>query len=371
MGVLVEICGESSSDGDYSTTLFPPCNEPSYAFVARINLTQQVDQEALKPYFPLERVTEGLLKIYQSLLGLKFTEVTDSVEVWHPEVTVYQVHDAPSGELLGYFALDLFPREGKYGHAAVFEMQPSCVMEDGKRQVAGAAMMANFTKPTSTKPSLLKHDEVETYFHEFGHVMHYICARADLAEFAGYRTERDFVEAPSQMLENWVWEKEALRLMSGHYLDGSLLPDDMIEKLVAAKNANAGHFNLRQIVLGTFDQRIHTRPSADTATLFAETYKEIMGLETIPDTNRTASWGHLAGHYDAQYYGYMWSEVYSMDMFETKFKSAGIMNPMVGVEYRKLILEPGGTKDGADMLQEFLGRSPSQEPFLRSKGLVV
>ncbi len=207
---------------------------------------------------------------------------------------------------MGYFYLDLHPREGKYGHACVMPMQPGCVNRvTGNRQVNVCAMMANFSKPTESKPSLLDHGELTTYFHEFGHVMHQICSESETAKFCGTKVERDFVEAPSQMLENWCWEEETLKIMSGHYLDHSDIPVDILNKLVESRVANAGAFNLRQIILSTFDQRIHTTGQADTTQVFADTYKEILGIDTVPGTNMPANFGHMAGGYDAQYYGYL------------------------------------------------------------------
>jgi thimet oligopeptidase len=334
----------------------------------------QVDHEALKPYFPLDHVTKELLAIYQELLGLRFSEVADA-QAWHPEVRLFEVYNQKSegkeDPLIGMFYLDMHPRTGKYGHAAVFGLQPGCELQ-GVRQVPVCAGMMNFSKATATKPSLLAHDEVVTFFHEFGHAMHQMCALAKHSMFAGTAVERDFVEAPSQMLENWCWCEEGLARLSCHFESGAKLPADLIKLLVVSKTAGAGYSNKRQLVYGLFDQTIHSTGKADTAEVFRQVQDKVFPeLPLTVGTNKAGSFGHLAGGYHAQYYGYMWSDVFSADMFESVFQKDGIFNPDVGAKYRRCILQPGGSRDAADMLRDFLGRDPVPEPFLRSLGLQV
>mmetsp|Transcript_10028 Transcript_10028/g.24804 ORF Transcript_10028/g.24804 Transcript_10028/m.24804 type:complete len:676 (+) Transcript_10028:78-2105(+) len=342
--------------------------------------TYSVDEDTVREYFPLEIVKEGLLQAYQQILTLTFTKVSDPKGLWHEDVEQYEVSDSATKDFMGYFYLDLHPREGKYGHAAVFGLQAACDKEPTSgveaekavpRQCSIAAMVANFTKPTADKPSLLKHGEVVTFFHEFGHVMHQVCTKAKFCEFSGTRTERDFVEAPSQMLENWCWEEEPLTKMSGHYLDKSKpLEIELLRNMIRAKNLNSGLLNLRQAFFGSFDLSIHmTSDRVDTGKVWSELREEITRIPNSSGGNGAASFGHIMGGYDSGYYGYLWSEVFSADMF-TIFKSSGdLYSPVIGARYRQKILEPGGTVDGDEMVRGFLGRELDKSAFLVSNGL--
>ncbi|MEQ1917701.1 MAG: M3 family metallopeptidase [Elusimicrobiota bacterium] len=326
-----------------------------------------VDNQKIKEYFPADYVTEQMLAVYQKLLGLKFRQVTDGA-TWHPDVKLFEITDAAGGEPIAYFYLDLFPREGKYKHAAAFSMITGRRLPDGRYQKPVSSMVANFNKSTKDRPSLLTHDEVETFFHEFGHIMHQTLTKARFGRFSGSATARDFVEAPSQMLENWVWDGEVLQALSGHYLDHSKkLPNELLGKMLAAKNVNSGLVNLRQLLFGSVDQLYHGTPPSDTTAAYARLAADISMIPTTPGTHPEASFGHLMG-YDSGYYGYMWSKVYAEDMF-SRFKADGVLNPVLGRRYRTEILERGSSRDEMESLKAFLGREPNEDAFLESIGL--
>lgn len=326
-----------------------------------------VDAQKIKEYFPADLVTEQMLVVYQKLLGLKFRRIEDAA-TWHPDVKFYEITDAAGGEPIAYFYMDLFPREGKYKHAAAFSLITGRQLSDGRYQKPVSSIVANFNKPAKGVPSLLTHDEVETFFHEFGHIMHQTLTKARYGRFAGSSTARDFVEAPSQMLENWVWDAEVLQSLSGHYQDRSKkLPKELLNKMLAAKNVNSGLINLRQLLFGSVDQAYHGTPPGDTTAVYARLSKDVAMIPMTPGTHPEASFGHLMG-YDAGYYGYLWSKVYAEDMF-SKFKAEGVLNPALGRRYRTEILERGSSRDEMDSLNAFLGREPNEDAFLESIGL--
>ncbi len=324
-----------------------------------------VDQQKIKEYFPLDVVLKGMLEIYETLLGVKF-EIENGT-TWHKSVSCYQVKR--DGKLISKFYMDLFPRDGKYGHAAAFTLIGGYQRKDGSYQIPLSSIVANFNAPTESNPSLLTHDQVETLFHEFGHIMHQQLTRAKFPTFSGTRVKRDFVEAPSQMLENWVWEKESLAHLSGHYKDkAKKLPDELIQKLIAAKLMNVGLNYLRQLTFATLDLEYHSAPVVDTTAVYKRLTKDIMMIPIQDGTMPQASFGHLMGGYDSGYYGYLWSEVYAQDMF-TRFEKEGLLNTKTGGDYRKWILEPGGEVDPFALVRSFLGREPNETAFLKSVGL--
>ncbi len=324
-----------------------------------------VDNFEVAKYFPLPAVLEGMLELTSEMFGIRFREIEG--DTWHDDVQLFAIDEAATGEEIARFYLDLFPREGKYGHAAEFPLIPSRVRGDGSYQNPLCAMVANFTKPTEEAPSLLQHGEVETFWHEFGHVLHQNLGRTQLARFSGTNTERDFVEAPSQIMQHWIWRSDVLKRFARHYETGEPIPDELVDQLVAARNLNKGLFQLRQLQYGWWDQEIHAGPNRDLDSIDREG-SSISLLPPHEGTFPLASFGHLMGGYDASYYGYMWSEVFGDDMF-SKFEDEGVMNPEVGMAYRREVIGKGGSLDGDEMLRNFLGREPNNEAFLRKLGI--
>ncbi len=326
-----------------------------------------VDPFEVAQYFALDSVLGGLFDLVQETFGLDFEELSEP-DVWHPDVRLFAINDAGSGEELAHFYLDLFPREGKFGHAAEFPLIESRRMEDGSYQNPVCAMVANFTKPTASSPSLLQHGEVETLFHEFGHVLHQNLGRTEMARFSGTSVERDFVEAPSQIMQHWVWRADVLRRFAKHHETGQPIPDRLVEQLVAARQLNVAIHQLRQLQFGWLDQQIHsTDPSPD----LDRVQRDAADISLLPFHEGTfgiASFGHLMGGYDSAYYGYMWSEVFGDDMF-SRFEDEGVTNPAVGMAYRREVLEKGGSLDADEMLVNFLGRKPDNAAFLRKLGI--
>lgn len=325
-----------------------------------------VDEFDVARYFPLDAVLEGLFFVYQTLLGVRFQPV-EPAHAWHPDVKLFRIVDAADGREVAHFYMDLFPREHKYGHAAAFSLRAGRRLPDGSYQRPVSAIVANFTKPTAEQPSLLRHSEVETLFHEFGHILHQTLTTAACYRFSGSKTERDFVEAPSQMLEHWVWLPEILRRFSRHVDTGEPLPDALLERMIAARHLHAGVLTARQLFFAKLDLAFHGPGAHKDTTALVRQLHPITGFDAPEGTYFQAGFGHLFG-YDAGYYGYLWSEVYADDMF-TRFQAEGPLNERLGLEYRRTVLEPGGSVDGADLVRRFLGREPNHAAFLKNRGL--
>ena len=331
-----------------------------------------IDAEQLRVYFPYQRVLEGMFTIYQKIFGLKF-EAVHAPYKWIGDLQLYAVSDSKTGEPLGLFYLDMFPREGKYNHFAQFGIIEGKLLPDGKYQRPTCAVVCNFPPPSKDSPSLLNHQDVETLFHEFGHAMHTILTRASYSRFSGTSVPRDFVEAPSQMLENWVWDKKVLDSFAADYRDPSKkIPAEILDKLKEAKLATEGTRYRRQLSFGLTDLALHTQIHDQNANQALPLSNKVLGdvfFPMPPDTAFVAYFGHLMG-YDAGYYGYAWADVIAADM-ATVFEHSpnGYFDESAGRRLRKEIYEVGDSRDVNISIEKFLGRPRSLNPFLKKIGI--
>ena len=326
-----------------------------------------VDQDRLSEYFSLDRVMEGMFALTGDVLGLDYGEVQDA-KAWDDSVRLYEIRDRASGAHIAHFYADLFPRDGKFGHAAAFALVIGHRAADGSYVAPVSAIVANMTPPSADRPSLLKHTEVETLFHEFGHILHMSLTRAEFARFSGGDTEWDFVEAPSQIMEHWTWEPSVLRRFARHYATDEPMPDELIELMRAARFVDEGIKTSIQAFYGQLDLALHAEPVAPDLDEALRRTHDITGMPYPEGTFMLAGFGHLVGGYDAGYYGYLWAEVIGDDMF-SRFTREGVTSPLVGAAYRREILEPNGSRDADDLVRAFLGREPSNEEFLRLRGM--
>ena len=281
----------------------------------------QVDPFEVAAYFPLDAVLDGMFRIYEELVGVKFVRRPDVVEsAWHEDAQPFDIVDPASGEALARFYMDLYPRPGKFGHAAAFTLRGGRRLGDDGYQRPISSIVANFTKPTESSPSLLRHTEVVTLFHEFGHILHQTLTTSRFTRFSGTRVERDFVEAPSQMLEHWCWQRDMLSSFSRHYETGDPLPTSLINRMIEAKHTSSAIATLRQVYFSRLDLAYHSDSGRSTDEIARELHP-ITGFPFPEDTHFQAGFGHLFG-YDAGYYGYLWSRVFGDDMF-TRFEAPG------------------------------------------------
>jgi peptidyl-dipeptidase Dcp len=328
-----------------------------------------LDEQEMKPYFSLEKTREGVFTVCKNLYGLEF-KLLNNVPKYHEEVTVWEVTEA-NGSLVGILYMDFHPRASKRGGAWMTSYR-SQKMENGKRIAPVVSIVCNFTKPTESAPALLTFDEVSTFFHEFGHALHGLLSNVTYESLAGTSVPRDFVELPSQIMENWASEPEVMRMYAKHYKTGDVIPDALIEKMQKAGTFDQGFITTEYLAASLLDMAYHTQKSAITTD--AETFeKTAMNKINLPATiisrYRSTYFNHIfAGGYSAGYYSYIWSGVLDTDAFEV-FKINGLFNADYAKSFRTNVLEKGGTEDPMELYKSFRGAAPSVTPLLRKRGL--
>ncbi|KAJ6890258.1 thimet oligopeptidase isoform X1 [Populus alba x Populus x berolinensis] len=337
-------------------------------YVKRVEEAQfDLDFGALKQYFPVDVVLSGILKITQDLFGLRFQEVADA-EIWHGDVSVFSVFDLSSGELLGYFYLDIYTREGKYGHTCVVALQNGALSYSGERQIPVALLISQLQKGNGGHSGLLRFPEVVSLFHEFGHVVQHICNRASFARFSGLRVDPDFVEIPALVLENWCYESFSLKLISGFHQDITKpINDEICKSLKRWRNSFSALKLKQEILYCLFDQIIHSTDNVDIVELFKHLHPKVMlGLPMLEGTNPASCFPRSAIGFEAACYSRIWSEVFATDIFASKFCD-DLVNHHVGMQFRNKVLAMGGAKEPIEILSDFLGREPSIDAFIDSK----
>jgi oligopeptidase A len=327
------------------------------------------DEEALRPYFALERVLAGMFELAGRLYGVSVAQV-EGVPVWHPDVKVYEVLDG-DGTRLGTFYADWFPREAKRGGA----WMDAFITGDGRGKPHVGLMCGNLTPPLAGKPALLTHREVETIFHEFGHLLHHLLSKVEIRSFSGTNVAWDFVELPSQIMENWCWEREALDLFARHWETGEVIPGELFLKMRKARTFRGANAQMRQLGFGTVDLALHIDydPLTDPDPIqYANRILADFAAAPLPDDYAMlAGFTHLFADpvgYGAGYYSYKWAEVLDADAF-TRFRSEGLFNRETGMAFRSSILEKGDSEDPAELFRRFRGRDPELAPLLERLGL--
>ncbi len=344
------------------------------------------DSEELRPYFPMQGVLDGMFSIYAGLYGIRFEQrptacvkegeplPEGTVEVWHPEVLFYEVYDEESNEHLGSFYADWYPRDSKRAGAWMNCLSCGRPPMNGAARVPHLALMCgNMSRPVGDKPALLTHREVETVFHEFGHLLHQILSDVEVESLAGCNVAWDFVELPSQINENWCWESEALDRFARHWQTGAPIPAELRRKMLAARNYGAASFDMRQLCFGKLDLELHTHTATYSGRNVEEVDREILADYRIPTTEPANSalrcFSHIFdGGYESGYYSYKWAEMLEADAF-SRFSAEGIFNPSTGRDFRRCILSRGNSRPAAELYRDFMQRDPDPEAMLRRSGL--
>ncbi|MEC3906881.1 M3 family metallopeptidase [Tamlana sp. 2201CG12-4] len=329
-----------------------------------------LDDELLKPYFKLENVINGAFAVAHKLFDLNFEEIHD-IDKYHEDVLTYKVTDL-EGEFVSIFYADFFPREGKRNGAWMTSFKPQYI-KNGENSRPHISIVCNFTKPTKTKPSLLTFNEVTTLFHEFGHALHGMLANTTFPSLSGTSVYWDFVELPSQIMENWCYEKEALKLFATHYETGEVIPMDLVEKIKASATFHEGMQTLRQLSFGLLDMSWHGGSPEVITSVKAHESEAFKNVSLYPETKETCmstAFSHIfQGGYSSGYYSYKWAEVLDADAFEY-FKEKGIFNKMVADKFKNNVLSKGGTENPMTLYKRFRGQKPKPEALLRRSGLI-
>lgn len=330
-----------------------------------------LDQNMLKPYFSLEAVKKGIFLLTQKLYGLQFEKLTD-IPVYHPDVVAYEVKEA-DGSHIGILYMDFYPRESKISGAWMTEFRGQRVAHDGTFIPPVITIVTNFTRPTADKPALLSLDEAQTFFHEFGHALHGLLAKSTYPRLAGTNVSRDFVELPSQIMENWCNDPEFLSMYAFHYQTGEAIPNELIEKMKASGTFNQGFATTEFLAAAILDMAYHTLENADMTDVnaFEKGVMDKIGLidEIIPRYRSTYFQHIFSGDYSSGYYSYIWSGQLDADAFEAFKETGDIFHPETAKRFRTL-LEKGGTEDPAILYRDFRGAEPNPEALLRQRGLL-